>query len=278
MPGGLDFGKGLVDVNFQMWPLFCCLSLDNILTCCEIALSPTGRVLFVSKHPAMLGVRPVSKSRNFLLTRRLRLLFLLLNTSLNSEDGVVLLCNPYTLVTPKSTSRIQDRGSLVSPPKPDMLLKLAKKSASVICKQFIRYNCLVLTSYSDINYVNCLSPPAGHVSTKARRDRYRRTLLGAFDAYFHPDHSIPSEFKEAFPAGRFRPVVKIQSRRGAASNVGTEAIKPPEWWNWTRVVAAFNEVLQDRVRGVFLLVDCFTYNLIGQAIVAVQAHHSDPWT
>jgi hypothetical protein len=36
MPGGLDFGKGLVDVNFQMWPLFCCLSLDNILTCCEV--------------------------------------------------------------------------------------------------------------------------------------------------------------------------------------------------------------------------------------------------
>ena len=56
MPGGLDFGKGLVDVNFQMWPLFCCLSLDNILTCCEIALSPTGRVLFLSKHPAMLGI------------------------------------------------------------------------------------------------------------------------------------------------------------------------------------------------------------------------------
>jgi hypothetical protein len=56
MPGGLDFGKGLVDVNFQMWPLFCCLSLDNILTCCEIALSPTGRVLFISRHPAMLGI------------------------------------------------------------------------------------------------------------------------------------------------------------------------------------------------------------------------------
>ena len=74
-PGGLDFGRGLVDINFTMWPLFKCLNIDNILTICEvslvlpqsetriltnvpqIALSPTGRVLFYSRHPSMLGVR-----------------------------------------------------------------------------------------------------------------------------------------------------------------------------------------------------------------------------
>jgi EEF1A N-terminal glycine/lysine methyltransferase len=72
-PGGLDFGRGLVDVNFTMWPLFKCLNIDNILTICEvcaipysifvgsyaifqIALSPTGRILFFSRHPAMLGI------------------------------------------------------------------------------------------------------------------------------------------------------------------------------------------------------------------------------
>jgi EEF1A N-terminal glycine/lysine methyltransferase len=55
-PGGLDFSRGLVDVNFTMWPLFKCLNVDNILTLCEIALSPTGRVLFYSRHPAMLGI------------------------------------------------------------------------------------------------------------------------------------------------------------------------------------------------------------------------------
>jgi EEF1A N-terminal glycine/lysine methyltransferase len=73
-PGGLDFGRGLVDINFTMWPLFKCLNIDNILTICEvsvhlyrftfialttaiqIALSPTGRVLFYSRHPSMLGV------------------------------------------------------------------------------------------------------------------------------------------------------------------------------------------------------------------------------
>lgn len=74
-PGGLDFGRGLVDINFTMWPLFKCLNIDNILTVCEvcfsalfwicmgvadpflqIALGPTGRVVFFSRHPAMLGV------------------------------------------------------------------------------------------------------------------------------------------------------------------------------------------------------------------------------
>lgn len=37
-PGGLDFGRGLVDVNFTMWPLFKCLNIDNILTICEVSV------------------------------------------------------------------------------------------------------------------------------------------------------------------------------------------------------------------------------------------------
>jgi len=36
-PGGLDFGRGLVDINFTMWPLFKCLNIDNILTICEVS-------------------------------------------------------------------------------------------------------------------------------------------------------------------------------------------------------------------------------------------------
>ena len=73
-PGGLDFGRGLVDINFTMWPLFKALNIDNILTICEvifcvtlcghgthrrgkIALAPTGRILFFSRYPSMLGVR-----------------------------------------------------------------------------------------------------------------------------------------------------------------------------------------------------------------------------
>jgi hypothetical protein len=37
-PGGLDFGCGLVDINFTMWSLFNALNLDNILTICEVGV------------------------------------------------------------------------------------------------------------------------------------------------------------------------------------------------------------------------------------------------
>lgn len=45
-PGGLDFGRGLVDINFTMWPLFKALNIDNILTCCEVCccLIMSGRL------------------------------------------------------------------------------------------------------------------------------------------------------------------------------------------------------------------------------------------
>jgi hypothetical protein len=36
-PGRLDFGCGLVDINFTMWPLFKAPNIDNILTICEVS-------------------------------------------------------------------------------------------------------------------------------------------------------------------------------------------------------------------------------------------------
>lgn len=42
-PGGLDFGRGLVDINFTMWPLFKALNIDNILTICEVIFRVTLR-------------------------------------------------------------------------------------------------------------------------------------------------------------------------------------------------------------------------------------------
>lgn len=51
-PGGMDFGRGLVDVNFTMWPLFKCLNIDNILTICEVGiLCPTwGSCFYNNKN------------------------------------------------------------------------------------------------------------------------------------------------------------------------------------------------------------------------------------
>jgi EEF1A N-terminal glycine/lysine methyltransferase len=111
---------------------------------------------------------------------------------------------------------------------------------------------------------NCSNPPVGVVSTKQQREKYRQRLLLAFEPHYHPDHSVPrfvlqcmfvslqylyphSEFKEAFPAGRFRPVCKIQAKRGASSAAVADTIKPPEWWHSTRIIQAFDAVLQRKV-------------------------------
>lgn len=61
-----------------------------------------------------------------------------------------------------------------------------------------------------------------------------------------------SEFKEAFPAGRFRPICKIQAKRGASSAAVAEQIQTPDWWHSTKIIQAFDEVLQDKVRFSFL--------------------------
>lgn len=55
MPGAIDFEKETVKVDFQLWPLFQALDIDHILTCVEVALTNSGRVIFCSRHPAMIG-------------------------------------------------------------------------------------------------------------------------------------------------------------------------------------------------------------------------------
>lgn len=100
----------------------------------------------------------------------------------------------------------------------------------------------------DINYLSCPSPPPGVVSTKQQRDKYRQRLLSAFEPHYHPDHCVPSEFKEAFPAGRFRPVCKVQAKRGGEMAAVADTIKPPEWWHSTRIIQAFDAVLEDKFR------------------------------
>ena len=100
----------------------------------------------------------------------------------------------------------------------------------------------------DINYLNCATPPSGAVSTKQQRDKYRQIVLTAFGPNYHSDHGVPSELKEAFPAGRFRPICKIQAKRGAASTAVADMIKAPEWWHSTRIIQAFDQVLQDKFK------------------------------
>ncbi|KAI0778202.1 AEX-3 domain-containing protein [Trametes elegans] len=220
-PGGLDFGRGLVDVNFTMWPLFKCLNIDNILTICEIALAPTGRILFFSRHPAMLGIAVMT------------IKYLV---ELRGWSGVAL-----------SAVHSRDAKIYIDDPGP-WIIGLATES-----RYAVRPAPEVCVVDLDINYLNCAAPPPGVVSSKQQRDRYRQRLLTAFEPHYHPDHCVPSEFKEAFPAGRFRPVCKIQAKRGAASTAVADMVKPPDWWQSTRIIQAFDAVLADKMKKPSLL-------------------------
>ncbi|KAF8609678.1 hypothetical protein BDV93DRAFT_465079 [Ceratobasidium sp. AG-I] len=220
-PGGLDFGRGLVDVNFTMWPLFRCLNLDNILTICELALSPTGKILFLSRHPAMLGIA-VSTIRYLVEMRGWSGIALPI---VHARDARIYLEDPGPWIMGLSTE-----ARYIARPSPEV--------------------CIVDL---DINYVNCASPPSNVVSVKQQRDKLRKILLAAFDQFYHPDNTVPPEFKEAFPAGRFRPLCKIQTKRGTSTAVVAESIKAPEWWHQTKVLQAFDAVLKDRSRKPSLL-------------------------
>ena len=149
------------------------------------------------------------------------------------------------------------RGLWVWLPRPDILFACLLRFALWTCKSHtLRHTSdklMLLWIDRDINYLNCSAPPAGSVSTKTQRDKYRQRILAAFEPHYHPDHCVPSEFKEAFPAGRFRPVCKIQAKRGAASTAVADMIKQPEWWHSTKIIQAFDSVLQDKVCVMFLV-------------------------
>ncbi|KAF8078624.1 DENN domain-containing protein [Lyophyllum atratum] len=203
-PGGLDFGRGLVDINFTMWPLFKCLNIDNILTICEIALAPTGRILFFSRHPAMLGIA-VSTIKYLVELRGWNGISL---PAVHSRDAKIYIDDPGPWIMGLATEA-----------------RYSIRPAPEIC----------------VCDLSCPSPPAGVVSAKQQREKYRQRLLAAFESHYHPDHSVP------------RPVCKIQAKRGASSAAVAEQIKPPEWWHSTRIIQAFDAVLQDRYKKPSLL-------------------------
>jgi nicotinamide N-methyltransferase len=100
----------------------------------------------------------------------------------------------------------------------------------------------------DINYLNCATPPPGVSFHQATEGQIQADHPHRVRTNYHSDHGVPSELKEAFPAGRFRPICKIQAKRGAASTAVADMIKAPEWWHSTRIIQAFDQVLQDKFK------------------------------
>lgn len=137
---------------------------QNVLTVVETALSPNGRVVFHSRHPALLGVAVMTLR----YICELRGWEGMAHPIVHARDVQLLLedSGPWII-------GLDSEAKYISKPGPDV--------------------CVVDL---DINFVNLPAPAAGVVSTGQTRDKLKTRLLAAFGdgkGYF-TEHSVPAEF------------------------------------------------------------------------------------
>ncbi|KLT44188.1 hypothetical protein CC85DRAFT_257235, partial [Cutaneotrichosporon oleaginosum] len=213
MPGGIDFEKGTTKVDFQMWPLFQALDLDHILTCIEVALAHSGRVVFCSRHPALLG--SAVETLKYIV-------------ELRGWDGIAL-----------QNIHIRDVTFLIEDPGPYII------GLSTECRYVITPPNEVVVVDLDQNTLTCKSPPAG-ISTSHKRDKQRHKLAAAMGHGFPAERSVPLEYRVSFPKGAFRNINRIHHGPTRPRYLG-ERLTSPAWWNQSTVIAVLDKILADRV-------------------------------
>nr|ODN89542.1 hypothetical protein L203_02254 [Cryptococcus depauperatus CBS 7841] len=215
MPGGLiDFDRGLVKVDFQIWPLFQALDLDHIITCAEIALSNSGRVIFCSKHPAMLNI--AVSSLKYLV--ELRGWSGITVPIIHARDATFLIEDPGPYIIGMST----ECRYLLAPPGEVAIVDL------------------------DSNSLSCRTPPVNVISPRHRREKVKQRLLAALGPSYPSDRSIPMEFKVSYPKGTFRPLNKMTWSKGDRPTFLGERLRSPGWWKFESVIEVFDKFLTDK--------------------------------
>ncbi|GMK57249.1 hypothetical protein CspeluHIS016_0400830 [Cutaneotrichosporon spelunceum] len=212
MPGAIDFDKGTTKVDFQMWPLFQALDLDHILTCVEIALTSSGRIVFCSRHPAMLG--SAVETLKYIV-------------ELRGWDGIAL-----------QNIHIRDVTFMIEDPGPYII------GLSTECRYVVSPPNEVVIVDLDQNTLICKSRPPS-LSTGHKREKQRQRLVAAMGSAFPSERSVPLEFRVSFPKGAFRNINRIHHGPIRPRYLG-ERLEPPAWWNQSSVVAVFDKILADR--------------------------------
>lgn len=215
-PGAVEWGTGMIGIDFTMWPLFSTLSLDNILTICEIALGYNGRVLFISSHPALLGM--AVETLRYLVEQ-------------NGWRGVVhQICHARDV-----RIYLEDPGSWII-------------GINAELRGIVHPPAQVCTVDLDLNRITCNDPPLNAISTKGLRERRRKRLQQAVQIN-NLDYHPPREFIDAYPGSRFRPLSRMITRD---LNSAYEQLPMPQWWNQTIVVQAFDNALRENQKSTFL--------------------------
>ena len=198
--------------NFGMWPLFCCLSIPNIVGVIEAAISPTRRIIFVSHYPAMLTM---------------------------AAETVRFCVRVYEwsgLYVPVVHAR--HAKELVQEPGPYILGITAE------CRSLFTAPTDALVVDLDRNFVLTSSPPTA--LTPSQRNKFVSRLTQALNGDVTPS-GVPQHLRSAYGGGKLIPAGQIIVMRGEV-----ESIQDPEWWNQDSVMAVMDHVCEKMGRNTGL--------------------------
>lgn len=194
--------------NFAMWPLFCCLSIPNIVGVLEAAVSPTRRIIFISHYPAMLTV---------------------------AAETVRYMVRVYEwsgLYVPVVHAR--HAKELVQEPGPYILGVTAE------CRTLFTAPSDALVVDLDRNFVLTSSPPTAW-SAKQRSKLISR-MTDALNGDVAPS-GVPQHLRSAYGGGKLIPAGQIIVMRGEV-----ESVQDPGWWNQDEVMKVMDHACDKLVR------------------------------
>ncbi|CAK3927303.1 Hypothetical predicted protein [Lecanosticta acicola] len=177
--------------NFALWPLFCCLSIPNIVGVLEAAVSPTRRIIFISHYPAMLTV---------------------------ASETIRCMVRVYEwsgLYVPLVHAR--HAKELVQEPGPYILGMTAE------CRTLFTAPSDALVVDLDRNFVLTSSPPT------AWSAKQRQKLITRITQALHGDVAptgVPQHLRSAYGGGKLIPAGQIIVMRGEV-----ESVQDPGWWS-----------------------------------------------
>ncbi|KAH6613454.1 AEX-3 domain-containing protein [Chaetomium tenue] len=198
--------------NFAMWPLFCCLSVPNIVGVIEAAISPTRRIIFVSHYPAMLTM---------------------------AAESVRLCVRVYEwsgLYVPVVHAR--HAKDLVEEPGPYILGITAE------CRSLFTAPSDALVIDLDRNFVLTSNPPTA--LQLGQRNKFVTRLTQALNGDVTPS-GVPPHLRSAYGGGKLVPAGQIIVMRGEV-----ESIQDPEWWNQDAVMSVMDHVCEKMGRNTGL--------------------------
>ncbi|KAK3314636.1 AEX-3 domain-containing protein [Apodospora peruviana] len=198
--------------NFAMWPLFCCLSIPNIVGVIEAAISPTRRIIFVSHYPAMLTM---------------------------AAETVRFCVRVYEwsgLYVPVVHAR--HAKELVQEPGPYILGITAE------CRSLFTAPTDALVVDLDRNFVLTSSPPTA--LNAGQRNKFVTRLTQSLHGDVTPS-GVPQHLRSAYGGGKLVPAGQIIVMRGEV-----ESIQDPEWWNQDSVMAVMDHVCEKMGRNTGL--------------------------